>query len=83
MFCTSLFLHFSSVTPIVMLLAFCDGYCMIYFSLRFKDISDLFGSDLPTEGEGRMRFTWRDGPFLKALKNSEWILLDEVQYIVQ
>lgn len=50
-------------------------------SLFVKDISDLFGSDLPCEEEGdqRMKFTWRDGPFLKALKNSEWILLDEVQ----
>ena len=43
----------------------------------------MFGSDLPTEGESggkkKMRFAWRDGPFLKALKNSEWILLDEVR----
>ena len=46
-------------------------------------MSDLFGSDLPTEGEGeqKVRFAWRDGPFLKALKNSEWILLDEVSLL--
>ena len=55
-------------------------YYLQYFFSIYKDISDLFGSDLPVEGEESqsLRFAWRDGPFLKALKNSEWILLDEV-----
>ena len=43
-----------------------------------QDISDLFGSDLPVEGQKKMQFAWRDGPFLKALRKGEWILLDEV-----
>ena len=44
----------------------------------YQDIGDLFGSDLPVEGAGEVRFAWRDGPFLKALKSGDWILLDEV-----
>lgn len=28
--------------------------------------------------EGEMSFEWKDGPILKAIKNGEWILLDEV-----
>jgi len=49
--------------------------CMYSF---LQDVSDLFGSDLPVEGGKGMNFAWRDGPFLKALKNRDWILLDEV-----
>ena len=26
-----------------------------------------------------MRFAWRDGPLLRALKNGHWVLLDEVR----
>ena len=32
------------------------------------DVADLFGSDLPAEGEAVGRFEWRDGPFLAALR---------------
>ena len=42
------------------------------------DISDLFGADLPVDGAEGGVFAWRDGPFLKALKDGYWILLDEV-----
>lgn len=38
------------------------------------DVSDLFGADLPSENG----FKWKDGPFLRALKDGNWILLDEV-----
>ena len=38
----------------------------------------MFGSDLPVENVSGIKFEWRDGPFLKALCNSKWILLDEV-----
>ena len=41
-------------------------------------MSDLFGSDLPVEGKPGWCFEWRDGPFLKALRSGDWIILDEV-----
>ena len=30
------------------------------------------------EGIKGLKFAWKDGPFLKALKSGDWILLDEV-----
>ena len=49
--------------------------------LYFQDMSDLFGCDLPSEeGSG---FSWRDGPLLKALKQGNWILLDEMNLASQ
>lgn len=42
------------------------------------DVSDLFGADLPIDGGDSACFEWRDGPFLRALKEGNWILLDEV-----
>jgi len=45
------------------------------------DVSDLFGADLPLDGGDGGSFEWRDGPFLRALKEGNWILLDEVRYI--
>ena len=44
----------------------------------FKDVTDLFGADLPVEGGEAGQFVWRDGPLLKALKAGHWIVLDEV-----
>ena len=38
----------------------------------------MFGSDLPIEGGKGVNFAWRDGPLLRALKNGDWVLLDEV-----
>ncbi len=43
-----------------------------------KDVTDLFGADLPVEGGEAGQFVWRDGPLLKALKAGHWIVLDEV-----
>lgn len=48
-----------------------------------QDISDLFGADLPVEGGKPGEFCWRDGPFLRALKNGDWILLDELNLASQ
>ena len=42
-----------------------------------QDLSELFGCDLPDETSNTVRFTWRDGPFLRAMKRGEWIMLDE------
>ena len=46
--------------------------------LLMQDVSDLFGADLPVEGGEGGHFSWRDGPFLRALKAGHWIVLDEV-----
>ena len=49
--------------------------------LPFEDMSDLFGCDLPQEdGAG---FSWRDGPLLQALKQGNWVLLDEMNLASQ
>ncbi|XP_030747857.1 midasin-like isoform X2 [Sitophilus oryzae] len=47
------------------------------------DVSDLFGADLPVEGGTGGQFSWRDGPFLQALKEGCWILLDELNLASQ
>lgn len=44
-----------------------------------QDVTDLFGADLPVEGEEGGRFAWRDGPLLRALKLGHWVMLDEVR----
>eukprot|EP00795_Rhopilema_esculentum_P017643 gene17642-9287_t len=47
------------------------------------DVTDLFGADLPLEGGKGGQFAWRDGPFLKALKQGHWIVLDELNLASQ
>ncbi len=50
------------------------------------DLMDLFGSDLPVEscdgtscaGVQTARFAWREGPLLRAMKQGDWVLLDEL-----
>ena len=32
------------------------------------------------EGKSGAHFEWRDGPFLKALRNGDWVVLDEVSF---
>ena len=46
------------------------------------EISDLFGSDLPTSN-GIASFSWQDGPFLAAIRAGHWILLDELNLATQ
>lgn len=46
----------------------------------FQDITDLFGTDLPTEDGS---FTFKEGAFLNALQNGDWILLDELNLAPQ
>lgn len=46
----------------------------------FQDITDLFGTDLPTEDGS---FTFKEGAFLSALQNGDWILLDELNLAPQ
>ncbi|KAL9104324.1 MAG: hypothetical protein Q9163_000715 [Psora crenata] len=47
------------------------------------DLVDLFGSDVPIEGAEGGRFGWRDAPFLRAMQNGEWVLLDEMNLASQ
>ncbi|KAH7076116.1 hypothetical protein FB567DRAFT_535490 [Paraphoma chrysanthemicola] len=47
------------------------------------DLMDLFGSDVPVEGGAAGNFAWRDAPFLKAMKNGDWVLLDEMNLASQ
>ena len=47
------------------------------------DIMDLFGSDVPVEGATAGQFAWRDAPFLRAMQQGEWVLLDEMNLASQ
>jgi midasin len=47
------------------------------------DLMDLFGSDVPLEGAEAGHFAWRDAPFLRAMQNGEWVLLDEMNLASQ
>lgn len=47
------------------------------------DLIDIFGSDAPVEGGSTGEFVWQDAPFLRAMKNGEWVLLDEMNLASQ
>ncbi|KAG5922809.1 hypothetical protein E4U42_005244, partial [Claviceps africana] len=47
------------------------------------DLMDLFGTDVPIEGEEAGNFAWRDAPFLQAMQKGEWVLLDEMNLASQ
>ena len=47
------------------------------------DLMDLFGADVPVEGGKGGEFAWRDAPFLSAMQNGEWVLLDELNLASQ
>ncbi len=49
------------------------------------DLSELFGADLPSicPITQKQCFEWRDGPFLHALKQGHWIILDELNLASQ
>ncbi|XP_076652583.1 midasin [Halictus rubicundus] len=71
-------------TSLVSALARASGHRLLRLNLSDQtDISDLFGADLPVEGGKPGEFSWRDGPFLRALKHGDWILLDELNLASQ
>ena len=71
-------------TTLVTALAQSIGMPLTRFNLSEQtDLSDLFGSDAPTEGTEAGNFTWRDAPFLRAMQNGEWVLLDEMNLASQ
>lgn len=45
------------------------------------DLIDLFGSDAPGERSGE--FVWHNAPFLKAMQEGHWVLLDEMNLASQ
>lgn len=47
------------------------------------DLMDLFGTDVPIEGEDAGNFAWKDAPFLQAMQKGEWVLLDEMNLASQ
>ena len=47
------------------------------------DLMDLFGSDVPVDGGSSGDFAWRDAPFLRAMQNGDWVLLDELNLASQ
>ncbi|KAK2734583.1 hypothetical protein FQN57_001630 [Myotisia sp. PD_48] len=47
------------------------------------DLTDLFGSDIPVEGADMGSFAWSDAPFLRAMQQGGWVLLDEMNLASQ
>ncbi|KAF1344926.1 hypothetical protein BDV97DRAFT_362818 [Delphinella strobiligena] len=71
-------------TTLVTALAAAIGMPLTRINLSEQtDLMDLFGSDVPVEGASAGTFTWRDAPFLRAMKAGEWVLLDEMNLASQ
>lgn len=72
-------------TSLVAALAAASGHELVRINLSEQtDVSDLFGADLPVEDSDRGgHFEWRDGPLLRALKEGQWIVLDELNLASQ
>jgi midasin len=71
-------------TTLVTALAKATGKPLTRLNLSEQtDLMDLFGSDVPVEGGAAGTFAWRDAPFLKAMKNGDWVLLDEMNLASQ
>lgn len=60
------------------------GYKVVRINLsEDTDLTDLFGKDVPYDGNGNQLFKWQDGPFLAAMKRGDWIILDELNLACQ
>lgn len=71
-------------TSLVSAIAGATGNPLVRINLSEQtDLIDLFGSDAPVEGGATGEFEWRDAPFLRAMKNGEWVLLDEMNLASQ
>ena len=71
-------------TSIVIALAGLSGHRLQRINLSDQtDLIDLFGSDLPVEGEAAGVFQWRDAAFLDAMQRGDWVLLDEMNLAPQ
>lgn len=75
-------------TSLISNLATLTGHKLVRINLsEHSELSDLIGTDLPTTSgsseSSTSKFTWCDGVFLTALKNGDWILLDELNLAPQ
>ncbi|PKK43818.1 hypothetical protein CI102_14758 [Trichoderma harzianum] len=71
-------------TSLVVALAQACGRPLTRINLSDQtDLMDLFGTDVPVEGEEAGNFAWRDAPFLQAMQKGEWVLLDEMNLASQ
>ncbi|WOL06186.1 midasin isoform X3 [Canna indica] len=71
-------------TSLVVALAEYSGHNVVRINLSEQtDMMDLLGSDLPTQKDSGMEFSWCDGILLKALKTGSWVLLDELNLAPQ
>ncbi|PIA42933.1 hypothetical protein AQUCO_02000406v1 [Aquilegia coerulea] len=71
-------------TSLVVALGKFSGHRVVRINLSEQtDIMDLLGSDLPVEDVDGMKFAWSDGILLQALKNGDWVLLDELNLAPQ
>uniref|UniRef100_A0A1Y1KUK8 Midasin n=3 Tax=Photinus pyralis TaxID=7054 RepID=A0A1Y1KUK8_PHOPY len=71
-------------TSLITAIAKASGHRLLRINLSDQtDVSDLFGADFPVEGGTGGHFAWRDGPFLQALKQGDWVLLDELNLASQ
>ena len=71
-------------TSLVTALANASGHRIVRINLSEQtDMMDLLGTDLPVEGGKPGEFGWSDGVFLRALKDGDWVLLDELNLASQ
>ncbi|XP_060072903.1 midasin-like [Ylistrum balloti] len=71
-------------TSLVSAIAKAAGQELVRINLSEQtDVTDLFGADLPVEGQEGAVFAWRDGPLLQALKAGHWVILDELNLASQ
>ncbi|KAJ3725477.1 hypothetical protein C8R42DRAFT_444646 [Lentinula raphanica] len=71
-------------TSLITALAQVSGHELCRINLSDQtDLIDLFGSDLPVDGGKAGEFAWKDGEFLRALREGRWVLLDEMNLAPQ
>ncbi|KAM0753166.1 P-loop containing nucleoside triphosphate hydrolase protein [Meredithblackwellia eburnea MCA 4105] len=71
-------------TSLVTALAAATGNPLVRINLSDQtDLMDLLGSDLPVEGGRSGEFAWKDAPFLAAMQQGSWVLLDEMNLASQ
>eukprot|EP00980_Cylindrotheca_fusiformis_P010227 scaffold2271_cov130-Cylindrotheca_fusiformis.AAC.22 len=74
-----------SFQSLITALAAASGHKLVRINLSEQtDIADLMGSDLPVQSAtGGASFEWCDGILLTAIKEGNWVLLDELNLASQ